>query len=362
MARANASQFYSKSLFSNYHFISRVCLLFTVQAPEAGQVAFTEFKTASQSLASNDDVIELTTEKSSAEDAPSLDERTADVKLKSDNVVTTTTAAEASSAEVTTTLPSTLNLSDTEAIPAEIERSSNSLASQLSTAQHQQQQQQQKRQQLSDKSDSDEGCDSNLNPNCMPATTVAGDLQADQETTLQPLAFPDISSSALDIVTSSILDQPEEGFCSESDADCSMKPTAALLTADNLKTVEATSSDHFLLFEASRDAEDGEFSTVRPENNTAGSRDANNEGSGGETANTIATGGILKKSDRRADGGSGLPDVNEIISGLLNVVGEGLTIATNYVKEEHKRKKEALASQVLELHSGPLNKTNPHHF
>ena len=68
------------------------------------------------------------------------------------------------------------------------------------------------------------------------------------------------------------------------------------------------------------------------------------QGHGSE--NVIATGETRKKSDRRADGGSGLPDVNEIISGLLNVVGEGLTIATNYVKEEHKRKKEALASQV----------------
>jgi hypothetical protein len=71
----------------------------------------------------------------------------------------------------------------------------------------------------------------------------------------------------------------------------------------------------------------------------------NEKGNEKATENTISTEEYPKKSERRADKG-GLPDVNEIINGLLNVVGEGLTIATNYVKEEHKRKKDALASQV----------------
>ena len=87
-----------------------------------------------------------------------------------------------------------------------------------------------------------------------------------------------------------------------------------------------------------------------PNKNPAGNENGNGSSTTTTTAtdngneNSIATGEIRKKSDRRAD--NGLPDVNEIINGLLNVVGEGLTIATNYVKEEHKRKKDALASQV----------------
>jgi hypothetical protein len=60
---------------------------------------------------------------------------------------------------------------------------------------------------------------------------------------------------------------------------------------------------------------------VRPDNLAGNS---NSSESNGAAENAIATGEITQKSDRRADGGSGLPDVNEIISGLLNVVGEGL--------------------------------------
>jgi hypothetical protein len=41
----------------------------------------------------------------------------------------------------------------------------------------------------------------------------------------------------------------------------------------------------------------------------------------------------LKKTSRRADAS---PDMNDILTGLLNVVGEGLNIATNYVKSKEK--------------------------
>ena len=57
----------------------------------------------------------------------------------------------------------------------------------------------------------------------------------------------------------------------------------------------------------------------------------------------------LRKSTRQSDvslsdeaNSSG--SLNDILTGLLNVVGEGLSIATNYVREENKRKK---ASQVF---------------
>ena len=45
----------------------------------------------------------------------------------------------------------------------------------------------------------------------------------------------------------------------------------------------------------------------------------------------------VKKNNRRAEPGPG-PDISDILSGLLNVVGEGLSIATNYVQETNKKK------------------------
>ena len=53
----------------------------------------------------------------------------------------------------------------------------------------------------------------------------------------------------------------------------------------------------------------------------------------------------LKKSDRRADPG---PDINDILSGLLNVVGEGLHIATNYIQENNKKKLQEKLDAVKE--------------
>ncbi len=47
----------------------------------------------------------------------------------------------------------------------------------------------------------------------------------------------------------------------------------------------------------------------------------------------ILRGPLLKKTSRRADAS---PDMNDILSGLLNVVGEGLNIANNYVKNKEK--------------------------
>ena len=57
----------------------------------------------------------------------------------------------------------------------------------------------------------------------------------------------------------------------------------------------------------------------------------------------------LQKSDRRAEPG---PDINDILSGLLNVVGEGLHFATNYVKENNKKKlQEKLDAELAEEES-----------
>ena len=58
----------------------------------------------------------------------------------------------------------------------------------------------------------------------------------------------------------------------------------------------------------------------------------------------------LRKSNRQSDvnlsdSGSSSGSLNDILTGLLNVVGEGLSIATNYVKENQKKK----ASQVKKI-------------
>ena len=297
-------------------------------------MAFTEFKTASQAIHSNDQELELTTEKNSegSEEGSGdhLEGPTSVLKSQEESFKSSSAEEGFNSSETTTTT------ADVKEASSVIESSSNDLASQLSTSKQQQQQKQQlnKESVVKALSQSEEDCNSELNPNCMPATTLANDIQVDQQTTQ---SVPEISSSSLEVVTSSLL-EPNDGFCSESDADCSLKPTAAMLTQDNLKTAipttTTTTADHFLAFEASRQSEDVS-STVRPNKNSTGSENGNE--------NVIATEETRKKSDRRADG---LPDVNDIINGLLNVVGEGLTIATNYVKEEHKRKKDALASQV----------------
>jgi hypothetical protein len=54
------------------------------------------------------------------------------------------------------------------------------------------------------------------------------------------------------------------------------------------------------------------------------------------------------KRNRQSDSSNSLPGMNDILTGLLNVVGEGLTIATNYVKEENERKKEAKLAREKE--------------
>ena len=58
----------------------------------------------------------------------------------------------------------------------------------------------------------------------------------------------------------------------------------------------------------------------------------------------------LRKTNRQSDvnlsdSSSSSGSLNDILTGLLNVVGEGLSIATNYVKENQKKK----ASQVQKL-------------
>ena len=143
-------------------------------------MAFTEFKTASQFLQSNDQEIELTTETSSdqsLEDSgkSSLEDKTVVIKP----------SEQPSKISTEQGLNSSQSDSKTAAVEEQsslIESSSNDLSSQLSTAQKQPQQQL-----LKDNSSvvelSQEECNSDLNPNCMPVTTQPG--SGEDTTTLE---------------------------------------------------------------------------------------------------------------------------------------------------------------------------------
>ena len=59
----------------------------------------------------------------------------------------------------------------------------------------------------------------------------------------------------------------------------------------------------------------------------------------------------LKKSNRQsdvnlADEDNSSGSLNDILTGLLNVVGEGLSIASNYVKENQKKKSSQVCSDA----------------
>ncbi len=209
----------------------------TVQQPESARLAFSEFKTASQAIRSNDEDIELVTESSASEqplegseEVKPMEGPTVALKSSEDK---TSSKSELNSSE-SSSLPSTTSAtSDVLEITTTLD---SNMASQLSTAQ---QQQQPEKQQLKKETEAvkelskDEDCNSDLNPNCMPATTLASSEVAsepEEQTTLQQLL-----SSSLEVVTSSIL-EASEGFCSEQDADCSLKPTAAMLTQHNQVT------------------------------------------------------------------------------------------------------------------------------
>ena len=90
--------------------------------------------------------------------------------------------------------------------------------------------------------------------------------------------------------------------------------------------------DHFLSLKAPLTSEGGPVNQAR----------SSVDGLASE-ARTVAS----VKSNRRAEPSPG-PDISDILSGLLNVVGEGLSIATNYVQENNKKKlQEKLSSQEL---------------
>lgn len=73
-----------------------------------------------------------------------------------------------------------------------------------------------------------------------------------------------------------------------------------------------------------------------------------------ETPSSEPVKAVDKKTRQSDEDQNALPGVNDILTGLLNVVGEGLTFATNFVKEENERKKEAAAKLAKEKEASLL--------
>ena len=191
-------------------------------------MAFTEFKTASQSLQTNDQEIELTTESSTDQSLEGSESR--NLENKTEAILPSDQASSVSSDQDLVKSHSDSKTAAVEEQSSLIESSSNDLSSQLSTVQKQQQKQllKESASAIELKRKSQEECNSDLNPKCMRVTSQPGD---EDTTTLEPSLQQEqqqmtTKADPMESVTSSLL----EGFCSESDADCSLKPIAAMLT------------------------------------------------------------------------------------------------------------------------------------
>ena len=159
--------------------------------------------------------------------------------------------------------------------------------------------------------------------------SVSSEPTSDQEATMQTFASS-IASSDLSTDGSTSLDPTPLEFPSSSDHGTSS------VTQTMPSEIKPSSASHFLGLKASRQP------FVRPET-LPRSAPANLQAVSKPKVEQPAK--RARQSDM--DPEPALPNMNDILNGLLNVVGEGLSIATNYVKEENKRKAEA-ASKLSE--------------
>ena len=192
----------------------------------------------------------------------------------------------------------------------------------------------------------------------------------EQETSSSPssivISVPSISSSMSSISSSSILPSasttsaPEEIVTTTplADEDLVLFDTVPLndhgghdFRNQQPKTVEITASktssvmemtvpsyeranpNRVGLLDGVVEEEDDHFLSLRAPQPTGGPLNQARASVAGLASEEDKTGG--QKTNRRAEPG---PDISDILSGLLNVVGEGLSIATNYVQETNKKK------------------------
>ena len=137
---------------------------------------------------------------------------------------------------------------------------------------------------------------------------------------------------------------------SDTNADFSSSVTVSQTLTANSKTIQIPSSSssdagHFLAFEAPSSVAGPATVNQGEKDESSGpfadeprSVDSNRVVSPGQA---VEEPGVVK-APRRADAG---PDMNDLFKGLLNVVGEGLSIATNYVKEEQSKKQQLQQQQ-----------------
>jgi len=97
---------------------------------------------------------------------------------------------------------------------------------------------------------------------------------------------------------------------------------------------ETNHEDHFLVNRASHNSNKGGPLNPATRSSDDDIRRSNNDD--------------ISKRPRNNDRGDSVPAINDILSGLLSVVGEGLNFATNYVQENNKRKQEQQQQQQLQ--------------
>ena len=134
----------------------------------------------------------------------------------------------------------------------------------------------------------------------------------------------------------------------------------------------SSSADHFLGHEAPQLAGEQQqqrvSSVVGPFEDEPRSVESNLEAGGDHLTAEESEPIVLAKQPRTGDdhqsetGSNGIPDVNDLLSGLLNVVGEGLNLATNYVKEERKRKKSQAEQEKINSLRTRINNRGPPRF
>ena len=202
--------------------------------------------------------------------------------------------------------------------------------------------------------------------------SLSQSARPEQEASSSPssivISVPSISSSMSSISSSSILPSASTTSAPEEIVTTTPLPDEDLVLYDTVpmndqlghdfragqpKTVEVTASktsnvmemtvpsydranpNRVGLLDGVVEEEDDHFLSLRAPHNSGGPLNQARAAVDGLAGLEDETG--VKKSNRRAEPSPG-PDISDILSGLLNVVGEGLSIATNYVQETNKKK------------------------
>ena len=98
--------------------------------------------------------------------------------------------------------------------------------------------------------------------------------------------------------------------------------------------------EHFLANRASHKSTTGGPLNPATANQHNDDIDTNKDKGDNHNSNSLAKSSRANGDNDGGSGSSSVPKINDILSGLLSVVGEGLNYATNYVVESNKRKQQ----------------------